>query len=176
VDLHGFPFAKANSALGTKLDQAWLDRVRTATVRLSNCTASFVSGEGLILTNHHCVEACLRGAFVQGEEPGGRRLPREDPRRGGKRCQTQIADVLTSTEDITAKVAAAIAGKDEKERQRRAQGKLTQLEKACEDAEKLKCESVTLYTGGQYWLLQVQALYGPAHRVRTGSRHRGVRR
>ena len=35
---HGFPFAKANAALKTSLDQAWLDRVRSATVRLANCT------------------------------------------------------------------------------------------------------------------------------------------
>ena len=56
---HGFPFAKVNTALKTNLDQAWLDRVRSATVRLSSCTASFVSAEGLILTNHHCVESCL---------------------------------------------------------------------------------------------------------------------
>src|SRR5215207_9996583 len=56
---HGFPFAKANAALKTNIDQAWLDRVRTATVRLANCTGSFISAEGLILTNHHCVESCL---------------------------------------------------------------------------------------------------------------------
>src|SRR5215203_1911319 len=56
---HGFPFAKANAALKTNIDQDWLDRVRTATVRLANCTGSFISADGLILTNHHCVEACL---------------------------------------------------------------------------------------------------------------------
>jgi len=148
---HGFPIAKANSALKTNLNQAWLDRVRTATVRLSNCTASFVSAEGLILTNHHCVEACLaelsskEKSFV---EDGFLAKTREEE----KPCQTQIADVLTSMEDITAKVGAATAGKDEKSANDARKAVLTQLEKACEDAEKLKCESVTLYEGGQYWL------------------------
>ena len=51
-----FPSARVQSQYGVKIDQPWLDRVRTATVRLAGCTASFVSKDGLILTNHHCVE------------------------------------------------------------------------------------------------------------------------
>ena len=67
--VHGFPFDKVNAALGTKLDQAWLDRVRSATVRIATCTGSFVSPEGLILTNHHCIESCL--AEHSNQEPEG---------------------------------------------------------------------------------------------------------
>jgi hypothetical protein len=148
---HGFPLEKANTALGTKLDQKWLDKLRTSTVRLSNCTASFVSKDGLILTNFHCVEACL--AELSSKEKsyvsdGFLAKTREEE----KKCQTQIADVLTGMEDITAKVAKAVEGKTDQQANDARKAALTQLESECEKNEKLKCESVNLYQGGQYWL------------------------
>ena len=48
-----FPIATVNQKYGTNIDQAWLDRVRNAAVRLQGCSASLVSNEGLVLTNHH---------------------------------------------------------------------------------------------------------------------------
>ncbi len=148
---HGFPLAKANAALKTNIDQAWLDRVRTATVRLSNCTASFISGEGLILTNHHCVEACLADLSSKEKslvEDGFLAKTHEEE----KKCQTQIADVLTATDDITATVNAATAGKPEAAANDIRKATLTRLESECEATTKLKCQAVTLYDGGQYWL------------------------
>ncbi|HEY6126435.1 MAG TPA: S46 family peptidase [Steroidobacteraceae bacterium] len=148
---HGFPFAKANAALKTSLDQPWLDRVRSATVRLSNCTATFVSNEGLILTNHHCVEACLAELSSKEKslvEDGFLAKTREDE----KRCQTQVADVLIGMEEITAKVSAATAGKDETAANEIRKSTLTQLEGDCEKQATQKCQTVTLYQGGQYWL------------------------
>jgi hypothetical protein len=148
---HGAPLAKLNGALSTKIDQAWLDKVRTATVRLSNCTASFVSKDGLILTNHHCVEQCLAELSSKEKsyvEDGFLAKTRDEE----KKCQTQIADVLTGMEDITTKVAKAIEGKDEKSANEARKAALTQLESECEKSTKLKCESVNLYEGGQYWL------------------------
>jgi hypothetical protein len=51
-----FPAAKLRAEYGWAPDQAWLDRVRAAAVRLTGgCSASFVSDAGLIFTNHHCV-------------------------------------------------------------------------------------------------------------------------
>ncbi len=148
---HGFPFAKANSQLKTSLDQAWLDRVRLSTVRIASCTGSFVSSEGLILTNHHCVESCLAELSNKDKsyiDDGYLAKTREQELR----CQTQVADVLTEMEDITAKITAATAGKDDAAANTARKTALTQLEQQCETTSGLKCQSVSLYEGGQYWL------------------------
>jgi hypothetical protein len=148
---HGFPFDQANAKLKTRLDQAWLDRVRSATVRISSCTGSFVSGEGLILTNHHCVESCLAELSSKEQsyvETGFNAKTREEE----KRCPTQVADVLTEMEDITAKINAATAGKDDTAANDARKAMLTQLEEECEAATKLECQAISLYAGGQYWL------------------------
>src|SRR5690606_9583902 len=125
---HGFPLDKANSTLNTRLDQKWLDRVRNSTVRLANCTGSFVSGNGLILTNHHCVVSCLADLSSQEkslvEEGFLAARPADE-----KRCQMQVADVLVGMDDITGKIAAAIAGKDEKAASEARKTTLTELEK-----------------------------------------------
>jgi V8-like Glu-specific endopeptidase len=149
--VHGFPFAKANATLKTNIDQAWLDRVRLATVRLANCTATFVSDEGLMLTNHHCVESCLADlsskekSFV---EEGVLAKSRDEE----KRCQTQVADVLVGMENITRQVEAATAGKDETTANDVRKATLTKFETECEDTTKQKCQTVELYQGGEYWL------------------------
>src|SRR5512147_2462431 len=108
-----FPRATVSQRYGTNIDQAWLDRVRLATVRLSNCTASFVSAQGLLLTNHHCVESCLAQNSTRDKsliESGFTATSRTDELR----CPVQIAEVLQATEDVTAKVAAAVRGLDDR--------------------------------------------------------------
>lgn len=154
---HDFPREQVASRYGADLSPAWLDHVRTATVRLSNCTASFVSPDGLMLTNHHCAEGCL-------DEHSS---PEKNLLRSGflartreqeLKCATQVADVLVGVEEVTAKVAAAIRGLDARSANDTRKKTLTQLEQACEQQSRhgrngpLKCESVDLYQGGQYWL------------------------
>ena len=104
-----FPADIVRQTHGAEVTGAWLDRVRLSTLRLTNCTASFVSSEGLILTNHHCVESCL--AELSSKDNGlidrGFLAPDKAAER---RCSTQLADVLVSMDDVTAKVAEAIHG------------------------------------------------------------------
>jgi Peptidase S46 len=154
-----FPSAAVKREYGVNIDSAWLARVRSATIRLSICTASFVSPDGLILTNHHCAEACLdQHSTAQSNlvRDGFLAATREQELR----CGTQIADVLMETENVTAKVNAALAGLEPKAANEVRKKTLTQLEQECEERSRhapsgpLKCESVTLYEGGQYWLYE----------------------
>jgi hypothetical protein len=152
------PRAAIASRYGATLTEAWLDRVQGATVRLeTGCTGSFISAEGLILTNHHCAEDCIAQNSTPEHDlsaPGFLATSRQ----GELRCQEDAVSVLVGTEDVTAKVAAAIAGIADSEVVAARRKVLTELEQACEQASKksrggpLKCERVTLYQGGQYWL------------------------
>jgi len=50
-----FPATAVKQKYGVSIDKSWLDHVRAASVRLSNgCSASLVTAQGLVLTNHHC--------------------------------------------------------------------------------------------------------------------------
>jgi hypothetical protein len=146
-----FPAAAVEQRYGARIDGAWLDRVRESTVRLAGCTASFVSASGLILTNHHCISACIaensskdRSLLDEGFIARGRDTE--------VRCPTQLADVLVGMENVTAAVEAATRGLDDRAANDARKRTLTQLEQACEKSSGLKCESVPLYNGGQYFI------------------------
>jgi hypothetical protein len=151
-----FPAAAVKQKLGVDITPAWLDRVRTATIRLSNCTASFVSPDGLILTNHHCAASCIEQLSASDKDllRGGFLSTRETELR----CPTQYADVLMKMEDITARVNAATKGLGDKAANDARKKALTLLEQECEKAAGLRdprrCESVRMYKGGQYFLYQ----------------------
>jgi hypothetical protein len=152
-----FPADAVKQAHGVEITPAWLDHVRFSTVRLTNCTASFVSPDGLLLTNHHCVESCL-GELSSKEDSLMERgfIARE--RDAERRCATQIADVLVAMENVTAVVTKASAGAGDQAANDARKKTLTALEQSCEQASahartgKLTCQAVTLYDGGQYFL------------------------
>jgi hypothetical protein len=158
-----FPKQLAREKLGVEVTDQWLDKVRLATTRLeSGCTGSFISADGLMLTNHHCASECLAqlstaqsDLLAEGFLAGSREQER--------RCPTEQVSVLVATEDVTAKVAAAIKGLADKDANEARKKELTRLEQACEEASKkdrrmgaLSCESVSLYNGGQYFLYKYQ--------------------
>ena len=106
-----FPTAAVNQKYGLHIDPAWLDHVRAASVRLSSgCSASIVTGDGLVLTNHHCVRDCaqqLSSATTDYVKDGFQVAKRE----GEKPCSGMQADVLAGISDVTDRVTRAAAGK-----------------------------------------------------------------
>src|SRR3984957_13921804 len=55
-----FPTAKMRAKYGWAPDAAWLDHARLSSIRLAQgCSASLVSADGLVMTNHHCARECL---------------------------------------------------------------------------------------------------------------------
>jgi V8-like Glu-specific endopeptidase len=152
-----FPAAAIKRSFGVDITPPWLEHVRLSTLRLTNCTASFVSSEGLILTNHHCVESCL--AELSSKEKSLLELGFSAPTRKEElRCPAQYADVLVGTENITDEILKAESGLGEAAANDARKKKLTQLEQACRQASakaaagRLECQSVRLYQGGQYFL------------------------
>ena len=122
-----FPFELLQERYGVRIDDAWLERVRLGTVRLSGCTGSFVSPNGLILTNHHCVADCLAQNSTRDESL----LDSGFVARGRDNeldCPTQIADVLERMENVTAQVQDALRGLAEREANERRRQTLTRLE------------------------------------------------
>jgi len=151
--IDGFPAAKMQADYGWAPDQAWLDKVRAAAVRLTGgCSASFVSGSGLILTNHHCVAGCLQDvstAKLDYVDNGFTAATRANE----KLCPGQQAEVVTAISDVTADVKGAIGGAVGLAAVKAKTAAIARIENAgCPDTKITRCQVVTLYGGGQYKL------------------------
>jgi hypothetical protein len=132
-------------------DQAWLDHVRLASVRLPGCSASFISANGLVMTNHHCGRPCTAAVSPRDTnymETGfsASTLAEE------KKCSGLYVDQLQSITNVTDKVRAAITGTTPENQASQRHAIQEQLQKSCQDAPDIICEIVTFYQGGIYSL------------------------
>jgi V8-like Glu-specific endopeptidase len=173
---HTFPRADVQRKYGVSIDDAWLQKLQRSVVRLeSGCTGSFVSADGLILTNHHCAQTCIAENSTATRDLVANGFVSPD-RVEEIRCQGEAISILMETEDITAALTKAIAAAPAADAARVRNETLTALETRCEETATragtpLKCESVQLYQGGQYWLYKyrryddVRLAFAPEHAV-----------
>lgn len=171
------PQAAIQKKYDTTLDKPWLDKLQRSITRFeSGCTGSFVSPDGLVLTNHHCAMQCLAelsSTSANYVDDGFNATTRS----AEKKCPTQILSVLVDTENVTAKIAAATNGLADAQANQARKQELSKLEAACTESSKksrggpLACESVTLYQGGQYYLYKyrryddVRLVFAPHHAI-----------
>ncbi len=172
--LDAFPAEKMRAEYGWAPDQAWLTRVQNAAVRLTGgCSASFVSPDGLILTNHHCVASCLYDNSNGGSDylDRGFVASRRDLEL---KCPGQQAEVVTSITDVTGDVKGVFGTLTGEALTKARDAKIAGLEKAqCTDLATTRCQVVGLFGGGQYKLYQyrkysdVRLAWAPEDRAAT---------
>jgi hypothetical protein len=151
---------------------AWLEHLQKASVRFnSGGSGSFVSADGLVMTNHHVGADCLEklGDAQHNYYRDGfhARTPAEE-----KRCHDLELNVLMSIEDVTDRVKAAVKPDmtpDQAFAARRAV--MSEIEKESFEKTKLRSDVVTLYQGGQYHLYRykkytdVRLVFAPEQQI-----------
>ncbi|HEX3183318.1 MAG TPA: S46 family peptidase, partial [Pyrinomonadaceae bacterium] len=145
------PRAEIKKKYNFDVTDEWLKNVRLASVRFNNGgSGSFVSANGLVLTNYHIVEDFVTEVST----------PEKDYAKQGFVARTRADEikipslelnVLQSIEDVTARVNEAVkAGMSDAEAFTARRAAITAIEGESTKATGLRSDVVTLYQGGQY--------------------------
>ncbi|HET9752123.1 MAG TPA: S46 family peptidase, partial [Myxococcales bacterium] len=123
-------------------------------VRLAGgCSGSFVSPEGLVMTNHHCAHSCIEQLSTKDKDfvAQGFYAPSLE---NEVKCPEIELNQLTQISDVTARVQGATKGlKPGKEFNDKRKAAMAGIEKECAaGSDKVRCDVVELYHGGQYSL------------------------
>lgn len=138
------------------LDQTWFDEGRESSLRFASwCSASFVSPNGLVMTNHHCSQPVVSALQKDGEnfDRQGFYAPTyADERRNPEVFVEQLIKVADVTEKIKSMVSGA-ATDDEKIAKQQEAFTMVQKEYGNNpDWKNLRMQVVTYYSGGKYSL------------------------
>ncbi|HEX5575823.1 MAG TPA: S46 family peptidase [Gemmatimonadales bacterium] len=131
--------------------KAWLDHVRLASIRLPNCSSSFVSSRGLVMTNHHCARECITAVSTPDsnfQEIGFVAKTQADERK----CPGLFVDQLQSIDDVTDQIQHAITATTSARQVAQRSAAIDSVEKACETDATTQCQVITYYQGGAYSL------------------------
>lgn len=97
---------------GFRPDEAWFARARLGALRIPGCSASFVSSNGLVLTNHHCARDFVSQVSGDGEtllDDGFVAVNLADERAVEDFEADQLLEIVDVTDEVNAHVDAAPA-------------------------------------------------------------------
>ena len=143
-----------------------------AVVSLGGCTASFVSPDGLVVTNHHCAFGSIQHNST----------PERDFITNGFLARTRAEEVpaapgtkvwvTTNIEDVTARVTSGITAKTtDVERAKHLDRRSKELVAECEKPGGVRCRVSSFFEGSQYLRLtqaeitDVRLVYAPARMI-----------
>ena len=132
--------------------QEWLDHIRLASVKLEGGSASFVSADGLIITNQHVAAGQLAKLSTKDKDLIKDGFYARSQSEELKTADTE-ANVLMSFENVTERVQTAVkAGATDKDANAQRRAAISAIEKESTEKTSLKSEVISLYNGGEYWL------------------------
>jgi hypothetical protein len=169
--------AAAFDKLGVKIDPKKLadplSAPLAAIVRLNRCSASFVSPDGLVVTNHHCVQSALQVNSTPDNnlvENGFLAKTRADERSAGPAERVYVAQAFTDVTEAVRSGLDTIA--DPVARKEEAEKRIKQRIAACEkDRPSVRCNVATFFRSGMYVLIEeleirdVRLVYVPARSI-----------
>jgi len=138
--------------------QAWLDHLRLASVRLNDGgSGSFVSPNGLLLTNHHVARGQLQKNSTAEHDYLRDGFYAATPDAEMKSADLEV-NVLVGMEDVTARVQSAAKGIGDQAKALKARdAAIAAIEKESKDKTGLRSDVVSFYQGGEYWLYTYKA-------------------
>jgi len=150
---NNLPLKALENQYGFKPTQEWIEQLRSSAVRFnSGGSGSFVSPDGLVMTNHHV------GADMLQKISTAEKNYHHDGFLAKSRSEEIKApdlelNVLVGIEDVTARVLSAIKpGSNDGEAGIAKRKAIAEIEKESLDKTGLRSDVVTLYQGGQYAL------------------------
>ena len=147
------PLEQLKARYGFAPTQAWLDHLRLASVRFNDGgSGSFVSPDGLVLTNHHVARGQLQKVSTAKTNYAADGFLATSEAEEIK-CPDLEINQLVSMENVTSRVQAAVKpGTAAREALEARRAEMARIEKESLDKTGLRSDVVTLYQGGEYWL------------------------
>ncbi|MEK8033563.1 S46 family peptidase [Ideonella sp. DXS29W] len=146
------PIDQVQQRYGVQITPSLLKHLQHAAVNYG-ASASFVSAQGLMLTNHHVALDCIEQVSTPSRDLVAHGFTAVN-RAQELRCPGGRARVLQSTEDVTAAVQKAMsAGTNDEQRNALRKQAIADIEAQCADPKlKRRCEVESLYSGSLFHL------------------------
>jgi hypothetical protein len=163
--------------LGLAIDPALLadpkSSLLSSIVNLNGCSASFVSGDGLVVTNHHCAVSALQKNSTPTEnllKTGMLAQARTDERSSGPSSRLSVLSKMT---EVTERVRPALAKvTDDQARTLELERLQNEIVAGCEQGRpSVRCGFVSLYEGLRYFAIEtleirdIRIVYAPAEGI-----------
>lgn len=147
------PLKQLQEKYGFTPTPQWLDHIRLSSIRFNDGgSGSFVSPNGLAITNHHVVFGQvqkLSSAQKNYVQDGFRARTQAEELK----CPDLELNVLVSMEDVTSRIQGAVKpGMTERQALDARRAESSRIQKESQDSTGLRSDIVSLYSGGEYWI------------------------